>query len=171
MISKAWTPPTIADVWFSCALAQRVLRRRILFWIRKDSYSHNWVLARSVSPPGFRCCLWAIIAANGLHCRSWDIQWLSSPVEMINWKLMLKQNIKLIRTSPAPNWTCNIAAVEVPMSCPNFGNAMLADVFLLNCVTCQPLNDFIEPYLPGSNIDHELIFFFLGSVDVKAIWN
>jgi len=31
----------------------------------KESYSHNRVFARTVSPPGFGCCLWAIIAANG----------------------------------------------------------------------------------------------------------
>ena len=73
MISKPWSPPTIAEVRFSCALAQQVLRRRRLFWFRKESYSHNRVLARSVSPLGFRCCLCAIIAANGMHCRSWDI--------------------------------------------------------------------------------------------------
>ena len=54
---------------------------------------------------------------------------------------------------------------------PFFAYALLADVFLLNSVTSQPLSDFFKPYFSRSNIDYEFIFLLLGRIYVKAIWN
>jgi hypothetical protein len=55
------------------------------------------------------------------------------PVQMLIRQRKVEFNEEILLNGQAPNRTCNVIAAEVPMSCPNFGNAMLAAEISSNC--------------------------------------
>ena len=150
MISKTRSPPTIAEVWFSCALAQPVLRRRILFYIERKSQPQQSTCKKR-QPAWIQMLLVGNYGCQRSAQPKYGYSQLVCPVVMFIKRRKLQLKMKLISgTTCVPTEEPQRSAADVPSFRPYFGYALLYAVVLENSsnrksrkLYCSNLNDHV----------------------------